>query len=54
MDMTARAVLARWAGDAGAARAYCLKVAREYPHLRAEYSELAEKMERTECAAVGA
>jgi len=51
MELSKRAILARFNGDQSAACAYCLQIAREYPRLRSEYLELAKGLaERTACA----
>ena len=47
MEMTFKAVLARFNGDSWKAREYCLTIAAIYPHLEAEYKLLADECLKT-------
>lgn len=37
MNLTVKAVLARWSGDRARAIRYCYEMVDNYPHLRREY-----------------
>lgn len=44
MNLTAKAVLARWGGDRTKAIAYCYEMIDKYPHLRAEYQAVVDAL----------
>jgi hypothetical protein len=46
MKLTARAILGRFSGDRPKARTYCLDMADKWPDWRAEYTHLADLVEK--------
>ena len=48
MNLTVKAVLARWSGDRTAAIRYCYQVADNYPSLRREYLAVVDALTQEE------
>ena len=44
MELTLKAILARFSGDREAAIQYCYGIIDQYPHLRDEYTALADRL----------